>query len=180
VVEPAAVPLILADAARLVGHGEIVVFGSAALALSLPQAPTTRDVDLWVTPPERGEIVEALMGELSWYMDKHGSYVEVWGPETFAAPDDWRTRAKVLHNDEAPAVRLVVPHPHDVLLAKLERWESQDRAHAGLILAAFPLSPGALDQLAARSPYRGGRITSPERCQRFESHLAELRATVGG
>lgn len=69
-VQPADVPQILKDAARLLKEGEIVVFGSAALAFWMPEAPATRDVDLWCTPAERGAMVEALMGELSWYHDR--------------------------------------------------------------------------------------------------------------
>lgn len=177
-VEPADVPDVLLDAARLVGEGEIVVFGSAALAFALPDAPRTRDVDIWCEPKERGDLVEALMGEVSWYQKKHGAYVEVWGPETFAAPLDWRSRARVLTEDAAPGVRLVVPHPHDVLLAKLERWEPADRDHARRILAHLPLTREALAALAAQAPYRRGVITSPERVGRFEAHLAELEGML--
>ena len=65
-VDPSRVPWILSDAARLVGRGEIVVFGSGALAMWLADPPASRDVDIWVDPPERGEIVEAVMGEMSW------------------------------------------------------------------------------------------------------------------
>lgn len=179
-VEPADVPDVLLDAARLLGEGEIVVFGSAALAFSLPDAPRTRDVDIWCEPRERGDLLEALMGEVSWYQKKHGAYLEVWGPETFAAPADWRSRAKTLTEDAAPGVRLVVPHPHDVLLAKLERWEPADRAHARLILAHLPLSRVALAALVERAPYRDGRIDAPERVFRFDAHLGELEGMLAG
>lgn len=174
VVDPADIPRVVSDAALLVRDGNIIVFGSAALAFRLPNAPKTRDVDLWCEPPERGDIVTVFMGELSWYSEKHGTYVEVWGPETFAAPQKWRSRAQVLTNDDAPLVRLIIPHPHDILLAKLERWEPQDRTHASLILAAFPLSAQALGALVFESPYRAGRITDAERLMRFEAHLKEL------
>lgn len=66
------------DAARLVGEGELVVFGSAALAFWLGDPPQSRDVDVWTTPPEKGEAIEALMGELSWYHEKFSIHAEVW------------------------------------------------------------------------------------------------------
>lgn len=84
-VDPRNVWRVVNDAARLAREGELVVFGSGALAFWLRDPPTSRDVDLWLTPPERGEPVQALMGELSWYHERHGSYVEVWAPETFVA-----------------------------------------------------------------------------------------------
>ena len=133
-VTPQDVPRVLNDAARLVGAGEIVVFGSASLALWLERAPISKDVDLWIHPEDKGEIVEALMGELSWYHDKHGAYVEVCGPATFEAPGSWRSRAKVLTMPDYEGVRIVVPHPHDVLVAKLPRLSPSDRDHVELIL----------------------------------------------
>jgi hypothetical protein len=95
VVEPADVARVVADAASLVKRGELVVFGSSALAFWLRDAPRSRDVDVWCEPVERGDLVEALMGELSRYHQRHAAYVEVWRPETFAAPLGWRKRARI-------------------------------------------------------------------------------------
>lgn len=177
-VEPGDVGQVLLDAARLVREGQLVVFGSSALAFWMEHAPATRDVDLWVDPAERGDAVEALMGELSWYHEKHGCYVEVWRPETFAAPVDWRDRSKQLTDESVPGVVLVVPHPHDVLLAKVERWEPADKHHASLILSAFPMSLEVLRARVSSSPYRLGAITEPLRVAAFEAHLSDLRALL--
>ena len=179
-VEPADVPRILLDAARLIREGELVLFGSAALAFWLPEAPRTRDVDLWCDPAERGAAVTALMGELSWYHDRHGAYVEVWGPETFAAPSDWRRRARILTEEDAPGVRLVVPHPHDVMLAKVERWDPSDVDHARRILRVYPLTTAALLDLDERMPYRDGRIVDPRRREAYEINLGKLLLLVEG
>lgn len=177
-VEPADIPRILLDAARLLKEGDLVVFGSAALALSLPDPPRTRDVDVWCVPSDRGDLLVALMGELSWYQEKHGVYLEVWAPETFCAPYNWRSRARVLQEESFPAVRLIVPHPHDLLLAKLERWESGDRVHARLILSTFPMDLRRLAHLVAESPYRIGMIQDSSRIAAFDSHLKELEAML--
>lgn len=177
-VEPGDVPRIVADAARLVRQGELVVFGSGALAFWLKAAPRSRDVDLWCDPPDRGEVVESLMGELSWYHDRHGVYVEVWGPETFAAPAGWRSRARRLTSEAAPEVALLVPHPHDVLLAKLERLDEADLDHARKILAEFPLSSERLGELTRETPYETGRILDEDRLARFRHGLARLKGML--
>jgi len=174
VVEPSDIPRILLDAARLIQRGDVVVFGSAALAFWLPEAPSTRDVDLWCEPAEKGDAVEALMGELSWYHDRHGAYVEVWGPEAFAAPRSWRQRAKILTDEDLPEVRLVVPHPHDILFAKLERWELADKEHARAILAFAPLGRVAARSLDESTPYRTGGIDDSRRVRAYLAHLEEL------
>lgn len=176
-VHPSAVRRIVLDAARLVKTGEIVVFGSASLAFWLQNAPASRDVDLWVTPKERGDAVEALMGELSWYHERHAAYVEVLDPETFIAPSTWRARALKLTLPEAPGVAITVPHPHDVLISKLERFEPADRDHVRRILDEAPLSRAVLDSLAADSPYRTGDAP-PASIAAFELHLAEVRTAL--
>jgi hypothetical protein len=178
-VHPSDVRRIVLDAARLVKTGELVVFGSASLAFWLQNAPTSRDVDLWVTPPERGDAVEALMGELSWYHERHDAYVEVLGAETFSGPRAWRSRALTLTPPEAPGVRIVVPHPHDVLISKLERYALQDRDHVQRILGEAPLDRAGLDALAADSGYRTGAEPAAS-VAAFETHLAELRARLAG
>ena len=177
-VEPTDVERILSDAARLVGEGEIVVFGSAALALSLSAAPPTRDVDLWCDPPERGDALTALMGELSWYHERHGAWVEVWAPETFTAPVDWRARARIQRHEDHPGVSVVIPHPHDVLISKLERFEEKDREHAKRILAEYPLDEEQLQRLLGETPHRLGTIGDSERVNRFEHGVQILHSLV--
>lgn len=165
---------VVADAARLIGSGEIVVFGSSALAFWMKNPPRSKDVDVWFVPKAKGDAVVALMGELSWYHEKHGMFVEVWAPETFAAPADWRTRSKRLLLTENPKVSVVLPHPHDVLMAKLERMETKDREHVRAVLAEFPLDDATLAHLVAQMPARRASIAA-DRVARFEAGLVELQ-----
>ena len=115
------------------------------------------------------------MGELSWYHEKHGMFVEVWGPETFAAPADWRERSKRLLLTENRLVSVILPHPHDVMLAKLERMDVKDREHVRGILAEYPIGDMELDLLVGQMPQRRGPV-APDRLVRFEAGLAELQA----
>jgi hypothetical protein len=157
-VNPGQVQAILSDAARLLGEGELVVFGSAALSFWLRNAPSSRDVDLLCEPTERGDVLTALMGELSWYHERHGVFVEVWPSETFAAPEGWRDRAQLMTHQDLPGVRLVIPHPHDVLVSKLEHMDSKDREHVRLILDEYPLTLAEFEGLVGAAPHRTGQI----------------------
>ncbi|MBI4614842.1 MAG: hypothetical protein HY720_14620 [Planctomycetes bacterium] len=174
-VDPGDVIRIVTDAVRLVRHGEIVVFGSAALAFWLRNAPASRDVDLVCEPRECADPIQALMGELSWYHKRHGAYVEVCEPETFTPPSGWRERAREIQVEERVDVRLIVPHPHDLLLSKLDRWESKDREHAVRVLGEFPMTVAELEERTARMPHRTGVVTEPDRIARFEAALEDLR-----
>ena len=177
-VDPDDIPRIVADAAALVREGEIVVFGSSALAFWLRRAPRSRDVDLWCEPEERGNVVEALMGELSWYHERHGAYVEVWRPETFAAPVDWRSRARIQSPELQPEVTVFIPHPHDVLFAKLERLDPQDLGHIRQILEEFPLSEDRFQALTSESPHIRGLINDQNRVDRFQYGMDRLRQLI--
>jgi hypothetical protein len=165
---------VVKDAARLVGEGELCVFGSAALAFWLGDAPQSRDVDVWTEPRERGELIEALMGELSWYHEKFSIHAEVWGPETFKAPPGWRSRAKTFSFEDRPRVRVVCAHPHDVVMAKLERLDPKDQEHIAAVLRQLPLTPSRLDELAGEFT----EARDAEREARFSAGLAWLRAQL--
>lgn len=175
---PREIRQVLADAARLARHGELIVFGSASLAFWLENPPRTRDVDIFCLPAERGDAIEAMMGELSAYHERHGAYVEVWTRETFRTCQDWRKRAKELQADEAPELRILVPHPHDVVVAKLERCDERDRDQIKKILREFPLRPAELEDRLASSAHESGEIQDSERIERFRHWADWLRELV--
>lgn len=131
-------------------------------------------------PAEAGETVEAIMGELSWYHERHGAYVEVLEPATFSAPSNWRDRARALVFEEVPGIRVLVPHPHDIVLFKLDRMEARDRDHARRVLREFPLAPSEFDRLLRETPHRTGGIRDADRIVRFEADVEFLRAMIDG
>ncbi|MBL9038969.1 MAG: hypothetical protein JNG84_10670 [Archangium sp.] len=103
-------------------------------------------------------------------------HAEVWAPETFRAPPKWRERAKTFTFDELPDVTVVCPHPHDVVVSKLERMDPKDREHVHFVLAQLPMTLERLDALV-------GEYVEPradDRRQRFEHHLTWLRAQLSG
>lgn len=131
-----------------------------------------------VVAPGRADVVEAMMGEEGPYHQLRKMYVDVCPPETLVAPMSWPSRARRVRVPGAEAVTLVLVHPHDILLAKLGRFEPKDQVHARLILAEYPLDTDALERLAADSPYRSGAIRDPDLQARFEVHLETVRRWV--
>ncbi len=120
------------------------------------------------------------MGELSPDHERHGLYVEVSPLTMFAAPTRWHERARELTPDPEIPVVVLVPHPNDVLLAKLERSDEGDLDHIRRILSEYPLNEESLHRLATESPYRSGAIADPERLARFEWGLKRLGRMVAG
>ncbi|MFO0745041.1 MAG: hypothetical protein U1F43_05100 [Myxococcota bacterium] len=171
-----AVPGVIADAARLVMKGEVLVVGAAALAFAVPGAPPARHVDLIVSPPVAAERVVLMMSEGGWYHKNSRAFVVVSPAETFVAPAAWSTRAQRFETPAAPGVGIVVPHPHDIIMAKVERFDPYDQDHARKVLSTLPLPRAALDALADEMPHRRGAIADPARIQRFAFNLDRLHA----
>lgn len=73
---------------------------------------------------------------------------------------------------------LLLPHPHDVLVSKLERMTEADVEHARRILKEFPLSAERLEALVAASPHLMGRIEDPERVSRFRHGLQRVQRMI--
>ena len=172
------VPTVVWDAARLLKEGELILFGSGALAFWLDSPPQTHDVDLIVSAGTEADTIEALMGEEGPYHQLRGMFAQVSPAETFTAPDSWPLRARRLKVPGIPGVQVLIPHPHDILLSKLERFEPKDRLHAQEIVEAYPLSEARLHELLADSPYRNPSIPEEDRRQRFESNLRRLVALL--
>lgn len=102
----------------------------------------------------------------------------MWSPETFTAPDDWRTSAQNVTNEDFPGVLLIVPHPHGIVFSKLARREPRDLDHIAHVLRRFPLSA------AVRRASRGTLAANPpevhERRVRFEAAYAAMMRGPGG
>ena len=173
-VPPSHVRRIVIDAARLVKSGEIsVVFGSASLAFWL-NAPTSRDVDCWVTPPERGDSVEALMGELRGTHDGGVHASTGASSQMFPSSQDQSSGRR----------RLQLRQPGDTTSGSRCGFQpsasvDQDQDHVSRILGEAPLDRARLDALVAESPYRTGE-EPPGSVAAFETHLAEVRARLRG
>lgn len=103
----------------------ITLFGSSPLQLTLEPSFTSADVDLYAgswdeTYAELKDAVHriGLEKEVS-----TGIYIQVCVPSNFRTNPLWLTRA---YTTQVGHVRLTLPHPIDILIAKLPRLEEKD------------------------------------------------------
>lgn len=88
---------VLRASASLSGCREMVVIGSQALLASHPDAPESllrsMEVDLYpLEAPEKADLIDGSIGELSPFHDAFGYYAHGVGVETAILPSGWRDR----------------------------------------------------------------------------------------
>jgi len=130
---------IIRASATIADDDEIVVIGSQAVLGQFPDAPEelcrSMEADVWPrNHPERWELVDGSIGELSPFHETFGYYAQGVGPETAVLPDGWQDR---LVRVESPRTRGAVGlclEIHDLLISKYvaEREKDLDFVRAAI------------------------------------------------
>jgi hypothetical protein len=96
----------------------LTVFGSAPLQLGVNADLLSADVDIFEIPQAEEKLRQAELLE-----GQAPIYIQICPANTFRAAPDWHARAlKEGHGN----VTLVLPHPLDILIAKLPRLDPKD------------------------------------------------------
>ena len=111
---------------------QITVFGSAPLQLGLDPHFLSVDVDLFSSADLSELIARHHLGK-----GQRDVYIEECAPSIFRAGPDWTTRAFSLRRGP---VTLHFPHPIDIVVSKLGRFEPKD-VRAATLLQTHSLVP---------------------------------------
>jgi hypothetical protein len=120
---------VIRAAATIAGDTEIVVIGSQAILGRYPQAPAdllvSSDVDLFPrNHPERADLIEGSIGELSPFHETYGYYAQGVGERTAVLPEGWESRLVPI---PTPAGTGLCLEPHDLLISKYVAGHEKDR-----------------------------------------------------
>jgi hypothetical protein len=120
---------VIRAAATISGDHEIVVIGSQAILGRYPDAPAelviSQDVDLYPrNHPDRAELIEGSIGELSPFHETFGYYAQGVGERTAVLPDGWAGRLIAVPTSGGTGLCL---EPHDLLLSKYAAGREKDR-----------------------------------------------------
>jgi hypothetical protein len=122
---------IVRASATIADDDEIVVIGSQAILGQFPDAPEelrrSMEADVWPrNHPERWELVDGSIGELSPFHETFGYYAQGVGPETAVLPDGWQDRlVRVETSREHGAVGLCL-EIHDLVISKYVAEREKD------------------------------------------------------
>ncbi len=120
---------VLRAAAAISECSTIMVVGSQAILGEHPDAPpellVSMEVDIYpLERPERADLIDGAIGEVSAFHETFGYYAQGVGPETATLPRGWERR--LVRIVASPAVGLC-PETHDLVLSKYAAGREKDR-----------------------------------------------------
>lgn len=131
---------IIRAAATIADDDDIIVIGSQAILGQFPDAPAelriSVEADIWPrNHPERWELIDGAIGELSMFHDTFGYYAQGVGKETAVLPAGWEDR---LIPVATPATRGATGwclEIHDLVISKYVAGREKDAHFVGSVIA---------------------------------------------
>jgi hypothetical protein len=149
---------VLRASAAITRDNAFVVIGSQAVLLPYPDAPAelvlSNEVDLYPSMhPERAELIDGAIGQLSMFHDTFGYYADGVGPDTATMPADWMAFAKLHYVGENREITVVCPDLHDIAVSKCVAGRDKDAQWVAALLRHRLIElPRLLIRLEALAP----------------------------
>ena len=145
---------VIRAAATIAGDTEIVVIGSQAILGRYPDAPAelllSEDVDLYPrNRPERADVVEGSIGELSPFHETYGYYAQGVGERTAVLPAGWQERVIRV---PTPAGTGLCLEPHDLVISKYVAGREKDRDYVRAAIRHRLVERATLEARLALTP----------------------------
>lgn len=130
-------------------ESEVIVFGSQAILGSFPDAhgDLRQSMEADVAPknfPERVDLIDGSLGELSQFHQTHGFYVHGLTLEAASLPEGWHKRMVKV---QTPATNGTVGwciEGHDLAASKLVAFREKDREFVRVLLREKYVNPATL------------------------------------
>jgi len=123
---------IIGAAATIAEDDDIVVIGSQAVLGQFPDAPeellVSTEADVYpMNHPDRADLVDGSIGELSPFHETFGYYAQGVGEETATLPEGYQARLVPIRSKRTRGATGWCLEIHDLLIAKLFAGRSKDR-----------------------------------------------------
>jgi hypothetical protein len=169
----AALEHILRAASAIANEREFIVIGSQAILGQYPSAPESllMSIEADVYPryaPERSDVVDGVIGELSDFHQTFGYYAHGVDQTTAILPEGWMDRLIRVENENTGGAIGWCLEAHDLAAAKLAAGREQDRRFVKVLLTERLVTSDQLEE-------RIGALPLPaERLQLVQARLAQL------
>jgi hypothetical protein len=144
---------IIRAAAVIADDDELIIIGSQSILGAHPNAPesllVSAEADVYPkNHPERADLLDGTIGELSPFHETFGYYAQGVSPDTATLAEGWEDRLIPI---KTPATRGATGwclHPHDLALAKLAAGREKDLRFVGEMARAQLLQRAEIERLA--------------------------------
>jgi hypothetical protein len=138
-------------AAVIADDDELIVIGSQAILGQYPDAPdallVSVEADLYPkNHPERADLIDGTIGELSPFHDTFGYYAQGVGESTAVLPSGWQQRLVPIRNENTRFATGWCLEAHDLVLAKYVARRDKD-----VRFIRDAIAHGLVDQQTLRS-----------------------------
>ena len=145
-------------AAIIADDDTIVVIGSQAVLGQFPDAPepmrVSMEADLFpLHHPERADLIEGSIGELSPFHQTFGYYAQGVAEETAVLPEGWRDRLVVVQNENTRGAKGLCLEVHDLLIAKVVAGDEPEVNLALVADLCETMTFGSACALGGLTPY---------------------------
>lgn len=131
------------------GCRELIVIGSQAILGACPEAPAellvSQEVDLYpLHAPEKADLIDGSIGELSPFHETFGYYAHGVGPETAVLAREWKARLVRVENENTSGTIGWCLSPLDLAVSKLSAGRDKDLGFVRVMLHAGLTSESAI------------------------------------
>jgi hypothetical protein len=145
---------VIRAASTIAGDTEIVVIGSQAILGRYPQAPAellvSADVDVYPrNRPERADLIEGSIGELSPFHETYGYYAQGVGERTAVLPEGWEARLVPVPTPVGTGLCL---EPHDLVVSKYVAGREKDREYVRAAIRHRLVERDTLSERLVKTP----------------------------
>ena len=147
---------IIRAAADIADDDEIVVIGSQSILGTYPNAPpdllVSMEADVYPkNHPERADVIDGAIGELSLFHDTFGYYAQGVGATTATLPDGWKDRVVIVRGPGTRQAAGLCLEPHDLAISKFVAGREKDLAFVRGLLSHVLVDPLVLRERLART-----------------------------
>lgn len=168
---------VIRAAAQIADDDELIVVGSQAILGQFPRAPeemlVSMEVDLYPRHhPERADLIDGTIGELSPFHETFGYYAQGVAPSTACVPRGWEQRLIPVGGPATRGATGWCLEAHDLVISKLVACREKDVAFARAALRHGLVRIDELRERLAETPLEDERLRPV-----LESRLTALAQT---
>jgi hypothetical protein len=167
---------IIRAAGAIADEQELVIIGSQALLGTYPSAPdellVSMEADIYpLNAPEKSDLIDGSIGELSPFHEEFGYFAHGIGPETAVLARGWKKRLIPVSNENTGGITGLCLHPVDIAASKLMAGREMDYSFVRGLLEHALVSAQEIRAILDEYP--------PEQASTVEARLVRCLADAG-